>query len=119
LLLFSGDFVVKNGFTKPQRRCAMTANELNELAGRIEGLGRALMHLVARLEDSGVIDGPDYTNGLRQSFVLKSDASLLMWSAKNAIERAADALDEARDWRRFRRQAVTPAKPVPGRPKAA
>lgn len=88
----------------------MTDEQMNELAGRIEGMGRALMHLVARLEDDGVIDGPAYTNGLRQTFVLKPEASLLLWSAKNAVERAADALDEAREWRRFRRQAVTPAQ---------
>lgn len=91
----------------------MTADEMNamnELAGRIEGLGRTVMHLVARLEDAGLIDGPAFADGLRQTFALKPDASLLMLSANATVNRAADALDEARDWRRFRRQAVTPAR---------
>jgi len=88
----------------------MTANELNEVAGRIEGLGRALMHLVARLEDDGLIDGAAYAEGLRHTFVLKEDASILMQSAQRAIHRAADSLDEARVWRRFRKQAVQPGR---------
>lgn len=89
----------------------MNANELNamnELAGRVEGLGRALMLLVASLEDDGLLNGPAFTDNMRQAFILKPDASLLLWSAKNTIERAADALDEARGWRKFRRLAVQP-----------
>lgn len=84
----------------------MNTDELNEVAGRIEAMGRALMHLVARLEDDGLIDGAAYAEGLRHTFVLKEDASILMQSAQRAIHRAADSLDEARHWRRFRRQAV-------------
>lgn len=96
----------------------MTDEQMNELAGRIEGMGRALMLLVARLEDDGIIDGPAYTESLRTTFVLRPDARPLLWSAKNAVERAADALDEARDWRRFRKQAVAPAKGPASRRKA-
>lgn len=87
----------------------MNADDLNELAGRIEAVGRSVMHLVARLEDAGVIDGVGYVEGLRSSVVIKPDSSVLMRSAKAALVRAADAMDEARQWRRFR-QAVTPVK---------
>lgn len=88
---------------------AKQLQQLNELAGRVEAVGRALMHLAARLEDDGLIDGPDYTAGLRQSIVLGPDASILMQSARRTLASVADAMDEARDWRRFRRQAVAPA----------
>lgn len=87
----------------------MDVDQMNELAGRIEAVGRSVMHLVARLEDAGVIDGVGYAEGLRCSVVIKPDSSVLMRSAKAALERSADALDEARQWRRFR-QAVTPGK---------
>lgn len=83
---------------------ASELNQLNELAGRIEGVGRVLLHLVAKLEDSGLIDGQDFVRGLRGSIVLGATPHPLMPSAKTAMERAADALDEARRWRRFRRQ---------------
>lgn len=86
----------------------MNTDQLNEVAGRIEAVGRALMHLVARLEDDGLIDGPAYAEGLRHTFVIDSDASILMQSAQRAILRAAASLDEARHWRRFRRQALAP-----------
>ena len=43
---------------------------LNDLAGRIEGLGRVILHVVAKLEDGGVIDGQEFSDGLRGSVVL-------------------------------------------------
>lgn len=89
----------------------MTVDDLNDLAGRVEGLARVVFHLVARLEDSGVIDGPDFAEGLRKSIVLKDDASVLMVSAKRTLDHAANTLNEARRWRKFRREIDMPAKP--------
>lgn len=97
----------------------MNADELNELAGRIEGLARVVFHLVARLEDGGAIDGPALAEGLRHSVVLSGDSSVLMVTAKRTLDKAAAAMDEARQWRKFRRQVETPAKRPPGGRKAA
>lgn len=82
----------------------MTANELNELAGRIEGLGRVVLHLVARLEDMEVINGQEFTDCLRRSIVPRNETDVLMLCAARTLEKVTDAIDEARHWRRFRRQ---------------
>jgi len=82
----------------------MSINELNELAGRIEGVGRVVMELVARLEDAGMIDGQRFTDDLRGSVKPRNENDLLMLSAMRSLNRASDAIDEARQWRKFRRQ---------------
>lgn len=87
----------------------MQGDDFNELAGRIEGLARVVLHLVARLEDDGVIDGPAMAEGLRGSIVLNEHSGSLMRTAKRTLDEAANALDEARRWRRFRRQIGVPA----------
>ncbi len=97
----------------------MNADEFEQLAGRIEGLARMVLHLVARLEDGGAIDGPAMAEGLRRSIVLNAGAGGVMVIAQRTLENAADTLDEARRWRRFRRQAVTPSKRADGRRRAA
>lgn len=82
----------------------MTTNELNELAGRIEAMGRVVLHLVAQLEDIGLLDGPAFTNGLRHSIVPPGEGDVLMNSALKTLVRVSTAIDEARHWRRFRSQ---------------
>lgn len=89
----------------------MNADEFEQLAGRIEGLARMVLHLVARLEDGGMIDGPAMAEGLRHSIVLNPGAGGVMITAQRTLENAANTLDEARRWRKFRRQAVMPPKP--------
>lgn len=88
----------------------VTVDQLNDLAGRVEALGRMILHLTARLEDAGLLDGPSYTDGLRQSIVLQEGAGILMNSAQEALIRVSKAIDEAREWRKFRRQAVPQRK---------
>lgn len=97
----------------------MNAGEMNELAGRIEGLARMVFHLIARLEDGGVINGLALAEGLRHSVVLNECSDALMISAKRTLDKAASAIDDARQWRKFRRQVAMPAKRPPGRRKAA
>ena len=92
---------------------------LNDLAGRIEGVGRMVFHLVARLEDAGLIDGAILAEGLRHSIVLNNDYDVLMKTAKRTLDKAANSIDEARQWRRFRRQVDAPVRRVPGKRKAA
>jgi len=43
----------------------VTATDFNELAGRTEALTRVVMHVIALLEDGGVIDGPALRDQLR------------------------------------------------------
>jgi hypothetical protein len=80
----------------------MYADDFDELAGRIEGVARMMMHLVARLEDDGKIDGPAFVRGLRGSVVITDDSGRLMQAAKRTLDNTARALDDAREWRRFR-----------------
>lgn len=87
----------------------MPGNELYELAGRIEGLGRMILHAVGKLEDLGVIDGPAFANELRESIAVDADSDPMMLAAKRTMERAATAMEEARHWRRFRQQVGMPA----------
>ena len=44
----------------------MAEEEFNELAGRIEAIGTLVAHLVADLERRDLIDGPRFTNDMRQ-----------------------------------------------------
>ena len=48
----------------------MQSRDFNELAGRIEGLGRAVMHLVAEMERIGALDGPAFADQLRGAVVV-------------------------------------------------
>lgn len=84
--------------------------EPNELAGQIEGVGRMLLILVASLEDVGFLDGPAYTDSLRRSIVLTENSDRVMTTAQQTLVMVAAAIDDARRWRKFRRQAMTPVK---------
>lgn len=97
---------------------AYDENCLNELAGRIEAVGRAVFHLVAMLEDAGTIDGPALAEGLRTCLV-PDDSDVLMNSAQRTLNRAANALDEARQWRKFKQQVNIPIKRAPAKRKTA
>lgn len=88
----------------------MKADDFDVLAGRIEGLARLVMHLAARLEDDGHIDGPALAEGLRHSIALRPGAGNMMKIAQRTLNNAADTLDDARRWRRFREQLLSPAK---------
>ena len=83
---------------------------LNDLAGRIEAVGRVVLHLVATLEDAGTINGPKLADGLRHSVVPKDETDDLLNSAKRTLDRVSNSLDEAREWRRLRRQFDRRAK---------
>ena len=91
----------------------MSANHIdhmNDLAGRVEGLGRVILHLIAQLEDGGVIDGPRLADELRDSIVVNERSDVLMCSARRTVNNAANALDEARRWRAFRREVERPTR---------
>lgn len=74
----------------------MSDAEFTELAGRIEGVGRAFLVLVAMLEERAIVNGPRYCASLRQmEKELRFDSPHLA-SVKRSLLETAKALDEAR-----------------------
>lgn len=68
--------------------------DFEELAGRIEGVARALMHTVVALEQSGLMNGPALTARLR--------GPAPEGAAARTLRELAQALDDARSWRQSR-----------------
>lgn len=75
----------------------MTSHEFDELAGRIEGTTRCLMHLCVLLESSGLLDGPRLECAL-QSQQPRPDTQLRKTAACTMSE-IAQALASARSTR--------------------
>lgn len=74
-------------------------DEFDELSGRIEGVSRLLLHLIAKLEDSGFVDGPALTEVSRRSAQsLRFDRPNLQATQRTMLE-LCDALDGARKHR--------------------
>ena len=74
----------------------MNELEFNELAGRIEGLSRVVLRLVATLEDAQLIDGPRFADGLRGSVRPRGPDDQILVRAFQVLDDVADALDAAR-----------------------
>ena len=77
----------------------MRSTDFIELAGRIEGAARLSLQLVAVLEEAGIIDGPRFSAGLRQSIRLVPDSPAHLRTAQHTLAELADALDVARTYR--------------------
>ena len=76
--------------------------DFDELAGRIDGMGRALLALAAVLEQAGVIDGPRLTSAMRAMPAPgRANESLLSASRQTLLD-LADQLDDARSRRQSR-----------------
>lgn len=67
-----------------------------ELAGRIEGMGLAFLHLVAILETSGVMEGETLTAALRKRAELREQLDSPLPAAVAMLHDLADQLDAAR-----------------------
>jgi hypothetical protein len=74
-------------------------DEFDELAGRIEGVARALLHTVAALEAAGMINGPRLSSAWRQG-APAADAPGVLPAAGRTLHELAQALDDARRHRR-------------------
>lgn len=79
----------------------MDERDFDELAGRIEGLARALLHTVAALEAAGVMDGPRLAGAWRSGAPARHTPPVLRTAARTLRE-LARALDDARSWRQAR-----------------
>ena len=66
----------------------------DELAGRIDGVARALMTLVALMETQGIVSGPDVSQAWRG--VRRSPANPATRASLNTLAQMADELDAAR-----------------------
>ncbi len=73
----------------------MEANAYEELAGRIEGMGRAVLHIAAALEVKGLIDGERLSQAWRSALPLQG-----FNVASQTLQQMAVALDDARMHRR-------------------
>lgn len=77
----------------------MQRQEFNELAGRIDGITRVLLFLIADVEEAELIDGEEFTQRLRQfSAVLNFEQPHLEPSKRTILE-LADRIDTVRSSR--------------------
>lgn len=74
----------------------MSDEQFNELAGRIEGVGRALMGMVAELERAGIIDGPRYCDGLEAQAEALHFSRPHLAATQRTLREMAEELDRAR-----------------------
>lgn len=80
----------------------MTHQEFSELAGRIEGVARALMYTISALEDAGHINGPALCALLRQAQPRSHRSSQTLEVSARTLAEIAQALDDARSHRSAR-----------------
>lgn len=82
----------------------MSEPDFNELAGRIEGVAKAVMCLTAALEDAQIIDGLRFANGLRNVIRPDSQSPPHLAVAQATLREMASALDVARSSRQALRE---------------
>lgn len=74
----------------------MNSQEFDELAGRIEGIGRMVLALIADLEDRELLSGVRFSESLRSSAEALCFEGPSLASTKRTLLETADALDAAR-----------------------
>lgn len=67
-----------------------------QTAGKIEGIGRTLLLLIANLEENGVVNGEKFTSALRDMADSLTFNLPHLEATKSAIRVAATTLDDAR-----------------------
>lgn len=72
----------------------MDTVDFEELAGRLEGVSRAVLHIAAALEIKGLIDGPQLSQAWRSALPLPG-----FEVAGRTLQELAVALDGARSQR--------------------
>lgn len=74
----------------------MGSREFEELAGRIEGLGRLVLAVIADLEDREMLNGVRFCRSLRSTAEMLSFDRRHLEATKRTLQETADALDGAR-----------------------
>lgn len=77
----------------------MNTQEFDELAGRIEGLSRAVLSLTVAMERQALIEGPRLSQAWRDSVSDRSADTPLRSTARKTLQELAAALDDARNHR--------------------
>jgi len=81
----------------------MDTTDFDELAGRIEGIAQAVLHLSAAMEIEGIIDGPQLSQSWRRSVSDQSaEADAMRKTAQRTLSELSQALDAARTIRHLR-----------------
>ena len=80
----------------------MANADFDELAGRIEGISQAVLHLAALVEMHAVIDGPRYSAMLMACVPEHTAHTALRRTARKTLQSMALALDDARNARQAR-----------------
>lgn len=80
----------------------MDDEAFDTLAGRIDGIGQALLRLTAELEMQGIIDGPRVSGAWAQVAARRPEASAVHRSAHGTLRQLSQMLDEARNARQSR-----------------
>lgn len=76
----------------------MAGHDFDELAGRIDAVGWAVMLLSAELEMAGQLDGDRYGRSLRQRAESQEEGGLLVCA--RVLEHMAEVLENARQSRK-------------------
>lgn len=71
-------------------------DKFDELAGRIEGVSRALLHVVAMLEDARIIDGSVLSREWHQTKLHQHQGTALSAAADRSLKELARTLDGMR-----------------------
>lgn len=80
----------------------MSTTEFDELAGRIDGIGQALLRLTAELEMQGVIDGSRVSAAWRTVADRRPEPTAVHRIAHKTLAQLAHMLDDARGARQSR-----------------
>jgi len=81
---------------------AMNTQDFDELAGRIDGIGHALLRLTAELEMQGLIDGPRVSQAWRDARPEHLAVDQVLQASRHVLHQLADQLDGARSVRQAR-----------------
>ena len=91
----AGIAVQSVGIATPHVENNMDQRDFEELAGRIEGLARAVLMLAQMMERETCMDGPTLSRQWRESVPPQSDEGSL-GTARKTLHQMAQRLDDAR-----------------------
>lgn len=87
------------GITTFNKDEPMDTTQLDELSGRIDGIGQALLRVTAELEMQGIIDGSRVSAAWRTVADRRPETTAVHHSAHSTLRQLSQMLDEARSSR--------------------
>ena len=78
----------------------MDSTEMDELAGRLDGVAQAVLRLSTMLEMAGIIDGPHLSEAWRQARPEHLALGTQLQASRKVLLQMAEQLDTARANRR-------------------